>query len=66
MKIKSYSASGPIKGFRSQYSLLASDGDITRPLVYLQRPLWIKDDTQWDAICRATRVTLPIGFEVTV
>ena len=65
MKLKNYSQSGPLQGVCSQHCLLASDGAVTRPLMYLQRPKWIKDDAQWIRICAAITITLPAGFEVT-
>ena len=65
MKLLSYSKTAPLAGFCSQYAILASNGEFSRPLVYLQRPRWIKDDAQWEAICIAVRINLPAGFEVT-
>ena len=65
VKVKTYSKSGPLPSLFSQHCLLASDGTKTRPLVYLQRPKWIKDDAQWSRICAAVTITLPNEFEVT-
>ena len=65
MKIKSYSKSGPTKGLFKQHAILAIHGSGCCPIVYLQRPKWIKNDEQWEAICEAVTLTLPVDFEVT-
>ena len=64
MKIKSYQLSGPLAGLCSQHSILISDGACTKPLIYLQRPKWIKDDAQWATICASVKLGFPNDFEI--
>ena len=40
--------SGPIKGVRKSYGLWVESGVRFQPLVYFQKPKWIKDDTAWE------------------
>lgn len=66
MKVKSYSINdNPIPGICKQSSEWATDGSNgVWPLVYLQRPKWIKDDAAWARIVASVRLELPSGFEV--
>ena len=65
MKIKTLSLTWTVPGFNFQNCIMASDGTVSVPLVYLHRPTWIKSDEQWAAICAAVTISLPVGFEVT-
>lgn len=65
MKLERYSLSGPIEGVTSQHAVMISNGQYTRPLIYLQRPKWIVDDAQWATICSSLSLALPAGYEVT-
>ena len=40
--------SGPIKGVRKSYELWVESGVRFQPLVYFQKPKWIKDDIAWE------------------
>ena len=42
----------PIKGVRKSYALWVESGDQFQPLVYFQKPKWIKDDAAWEAFIR--------------
>ena len=64
MKVKSYSVEGPIKGLVKQHAIWAQEGNISGPLVYLQRPKWIANDAQWLTIVNSVRMVLPADFEV--
>lgn len=64
MKINFYVISDGF-GLRKQKHFLGSeDGCSYSPLVYFQRPRWIKDDAVWEEICKSLRLTLPQGFEI--
>jgi len=65
MKIESYSTNRPVAGICRQYGVWAQEGSVTSPLIYLQRPKWIKDDAAWLKIVESIRLELPQGFEVT-
>lgn len=66
MKIESYSIAAPAKGLSKQHVILANEGCNGLPLIYLQRPKWIKDNEQWLKIVKSIKLELPAGFEVTV
>ena len=38
----------PIKGVRKSYALWVESGVRFQPLVYFQKPKWIKDDAAWE------------------
>ena len=40
--------SGPIKGVSKSYGLWVESGVRFQPLVYFQKPKWVKDDTAWE------------------
>ena len=42
----------PIKGVRKSYSLWVESGVVFQPLVYFQKPKWIKDDAAWENFIR--------------
>ena len=58
MKIKSYSISAPCKTYVKQWHILGMVTDehgayvCHTPLLYLQRPKWIKDDAIWETFVR--------------
>lgn len=66
MKITHYSVTSPWGGIK-QHSIMVRSGEDSNcyfPLVYLQRPKWIKDDTAWEAICNSIQLNIPNNFEV--
>lgn len=54
----------PISGICKQHAIWAGEGNGMCPLVYLQRPKWIKSDEAWEKIVDGIRLSLPSGFEV--
>ena len=64
MKIESYSVDAPISGICKQYGVWAQEGNAVAPLIYFQRPKWIKDDAAWKKLVESVRLGLPQGFEV--
>lgn len=67
MKVTHYATSGPTPGLRKQSCILgrgAKPDNVYTPLVYFQRPKWIKDDACWDKIVQSIRLQLPRDFEV--
>ena len=65
MKIVSYGTSKPIDGLCKQSAVwMNDDSGSCAPLIYLQRPKWIKDDAVWETVTKAVRINLPQGFEV--
>ena len=44
--------SGPIKGICTRPGLWVEDTGMSMPLVYFQKPKWIKDDTAWEKFLR--------------
>ena len=67
MKITHYGLDAPAKGLYKQHVIIARDKaeDGYFPLIYLQRPKWIKDDAAWKKIVESVQLKLPKGFEVT-
>lgn len=65
MKLETYSIGSPVSGVCKQHAILATEGCTTSPIVYLQRPKWIKDDAAWERIVKSIRLDLPNGFNVT-
>ena len=67
MKITHYALDAPRNGLYKQHTILArGKTDVGYvPLVYLQRPKWIKDDAAWKKIVESVQLRLPKGFEVT-
>lgn len=66
MKIKSYSVNGPVLPIVKQHAIWVDGGEGLYPLVYFQRPKWLKDDAKWLQIMKSIKLELPAGFEVTV
>lgn len=66
MKVGHYVTSGPWKGIAKQHHILGREDhtNVYWPLVYLQRPKWIKDDDCWQKIVDSVRLQLPKNFEV--
>ena len=66
VKVSHYVLSGPWKGVTKQHCLMGREerGNGYSPLVYLQRPKWIKDDDCWDKIVNSIRLNLPTNYEV--
>lgn len=64
MKIDSYSISGPISGICKQHAMWAQEGSVTSPLIYFQRPAWIKDDSVWLKLVKSIKLEVQHGFEV--
>lgn len=66
MKVSAYAVSSPWPKVCKQWSVMAKDEQGTYwPLIYLQRPKWIEDDSAWEKICESIQLKLPKGFEVT-
>lgn len=42
----------PVKGVRKSYALWVESGVRFQPLVYFQKPKWVKDDTAWEKFIR--------------
>ena len=65
MKVTHYHTSGPVGGLCKQ-SAIWGRGRTTAsaPLVFLQRPKWIKDDEVWRKIVNSVHLKLPREFEV--
>lgn len=65
MKIARYAVDAPGK-MGKQFAIIAREdrGNCWYPLVYLQRPKWIKDDAAWAEICRSVKISLKRDFEV--
>lgn len=64
MRITRYHISGPVKGLWKQSAIVGSSGVYSSPLVYLQRPKWIKDDEVWKKIVESIQLNLPVDLEV--
>ena len=65
MKIVSYSVCGPIDRVSKQHAIYGHYSENKMiPLVYLQRPKWIKDDTAWQAIVGSIQLLLPSGTDI--
>lgn len=64
MKVTHYHTAKPVSGICKQHAIWGREGSISSPLVYLQRPKWIKDDAAWEKIVESVRLNLPRGFEV--
>ena len=64
MNIEKYSTSGPIKGICKQSAVWGHEGNSLVPLIYIQRPKWIKDDAVWSQIVESIRLDLPTGMEI--
>ena len=57
--IQSYYVATPIKGVCKQHAIWGTEGNQSYPLVFLQRPKWIKDDVLWDKIVAGIRLDMP-------
>lgn len=65
MRVTHYHTAGPTFGTYKQHAVWGSgEGAACSPLVFLQRPKWIKDDAVWRKIVDAVSLNLPRGFEV--
>lgn len=64
MLLKSYSVDGPVEGLCKQQAVWGHSGVRACPLIFLQRPKWIKDDSVWQKIVDSVKLDLPVGFEV--
>jgi len=64
MKLESYGISKPTKNCCKQYAIWGTEGSHTSPLIYLQRPKWIKDDKCWKKIIYSIQLNMPLGMEV--
>ena len=65
MKVTHYNLSGPINPLTKQYAIwVRGEEPGLVPLVFLQRPKWIKDDTAWRKIVESVQLRLPKEFEV--
>ena len=54
--------SRPIKGVRKSYALWVESGVQFQPLVYFQKPKWVKDDATWEKfICGIFMAISPEG-----
>jgi len=66
MRVTHYGIDGPAKGLYKQNCIIARDDAKMgySPIVYLQRPKWIKDDSCWKKIVESIQLKLPKNFEV--
>ena len=65
MKVTHYHVSGPSSGICKQSAVwVRGKDDVHWPLIYLQRPKWITDDSVWNRIVASVRVNLPRNLEV--
>jgi hypothetical protein len=60
MKPTSYCTQKPSKGICKQSAIWVTEGGRTAPLIYLQRPKWIKDDDVWEKIVESVSIDLPM------
>lgn len=59
MEVKSYSVCPPVKGITKQWAVwLNYNKASTTPLIYLQRPKYIKDDAVWEKIVESVRLEI--------
>jgi hypothetical protein len=58
MKFSAYNISGPIDGVCKQHAIWGGTENQHMPLVYLQRPKWIKDDEAWQRIVDSVSLNL--------
>lgn len=63
-EIRGYQVCGPIAGVCKQSAVWVegqtADGvNCLTPIVYLQRPKWIKDDHVWEKICESVTINIP-------
>ena len=65
MQIENYGTQPPIKGVCKSSAVWARQGGAIFPLIYLQRPKWIKNDEAWKKVVESVRIALPVGFEIT-
>ena len=65
MKITHYHLSGPIHPLCKQSAIWVRGKESGLiPLIFLQRPKWIKDDAVWEKIVKSIQLRLPKEFEV--
>lgn len=66
MKVSHYAIDGPTKWAYKQHCILGREArsGVYSPIVYLQRPKWIKSDDCWQKIVNAIRLNIPKNFEV--
>lgn len=48
----------PIKGVRKSYALWVEADDRFQPLVYFQKPKWLKDDASWERFVRGVYMAI--------
>lgn len=66
MKFDSYFIGRPVKGLVKQWAIWAGNksGNSHVPLIYLQRPKWIKDDAKWEEIVSSLVLNLNKSMDV--
>jgi hypothetical protein len=64
MKPDSYHISGPVDGLCKSHGLWISEGNGMTPLIYFQKPKWVKDEEMWRRIVASVRIELPLGVEI--
>lgn len=64
MKVTHYHLEPPMHGLWKQNAIVGREGYSIAPLIYLQRPKWIKDDDCWNKIINSVTIKLPKGYEV--
>lgn len=60
MTIESYSICGPIKGVCKQWAIWGNIGTATFPLIYFQRPKYIKNDESWELIVKSVQLDISL------
>lgn len=66
MKLGKYSVEPPIEGLTKRWAIWGHDAEKNSmaPLVYLERPKWIKDDSAWEKIVRGIELNLKMMAEI--
>ncbi len=64
MKPDSYHISGPVDGLCKSHGLWISKGNGMTPLIYVQKPKWVKDEEMWRRIVASVSIELPLGVEI--
>ena len=64
MKVTHYHIEKGVTGLCKQHAIWGRDGNACAPLVYLQRPKWIKDDAVWEQLVNSIQLKFPKGKEV--
>lgn len=63
-RLEGYCVVPPIKGMSKYPVVMGKSGDTNFPLLYLQRPKWIKSDSMWQEIVNSVRLELPGDFDL--